>query len=200
MDMSTSRKIPATLSFLFFMTILTGLLYPALVTAVAQLAFPARANGSLVSLNGRVVGSGLLAQKFESARFFRPRPSASDFAYVGAGPSNLGPTSAALSKAVAERRAAFSSDFGLPPAAVPEDMLYASASGLDPDISPEAALAQAGAVAAARNLGEDGKRALVEAIEGLAEASTTVLGPPRVNIVSLNVLLETDPRFADKGR
>lgn len=194
--MSASRKMPTALLFLVAMTILTGVLYPALVTAVAQLAFPARANGSLVSLGGKVVGSALIAQKVESPRYFRPRPSASDFAYVGAGPSNLGPASADLAKAVSDRRAAFAAAFGVSPGSVPEDMLYSSGSGLDPDISLESALDQAPAVAKARGLGPERLAALEAEVRKAAERTASLLGPPRVNVVSLNALMEADPRFA----
>lgn len=190
--MKLLAKIPKSISFLLGMTILTGLLYPAAVTLVAQLAFPSKANGSLLVMKGAVRGSKLLAQKFESARFFHARPSASDYAYIGSGASNFGPVSADLAKAVADRRAAWRKEFGSEP---PADMLYASASGLDPDVSLETALAQVDSVAAARGLGADSRSALVAELRKRAADATTLLGPPRVNVVSLNALLETDPIF-----
>jgi K+-transporting ATPase ATPase C chain len=175
------------------MTILVGVLYPALVTAVAQLAFPAKANGSLAVIGGKVRGSTLLAQKFESPLYFRPRPSASDYAYIGAGASNLGPISGDLAKAVVDRRAAWKKGFGKD---APEDMLYSSASGLDPDISLEAALAQVSSVAAAR-AGTSGRpepagleAAIAAELRKRAAAATTLIGPPRVNVVSLNAWLD----------
>jgi potassium-transporting ATPase KdpC subunit len=185
--MSVLAKIPKSITSLFWMTVLTGILYPATVTLVAQLAFPGKANGSLLIMEGAVRGSTLLAQKFESPRFFRARPSASDYAYVGSGASNLGPVSADLAKAVADRSAAWAADFGTK---APQDMLYASASGLDPDISLEAALAQVDGVVAARGLGVDARSALVAAIRTAAERSATLIGPPRVNVLSLNAFLE----------
>jgi K+-transporting ATPase ATPase C chain len=185
--MSVLGKIPKSIGFLFWMTVLTGVLYPAAVTLVAQLAFPDKANGSLLVMDGRVRGSILLAQKFESPRFFRARPSASDYAHVGAGASNLGPVSADLAKAVADRSAAWAGVFGT---RAPEDMLYASASGLDPDISLEAALAQVDRVAAARSLSSDAKASLLSAIRSAARRSATPIGPPRVNALSLNAFLE----------
>jgi potassium-transporting ATPase KdpC subunit len=187
------KKIPKSITFLFWMTVMLGVAYPAVVTFASQLIFPRRANGSLIVMKGEVRGSSLLAQKFESPRFFQARPSASDYAYVGAGASNLGSVSADLAKAVAARRAAWEKGFGAP---APEDMLYASASGLDPDISLEAALAQAGRVAAARSLGPDARAALDAAIRAAAAGAAGPIGPPRVNVVSLNALLETDPAFA----
>jgi K+-transporting ATPase ATPase C chain len=191
--MNALRGIPKSLRFLFFMTILVGVLYPAFVTLVAQVVFPRRANGSLLAIGGEVRGSTLLAQKFESPGYFHPRPSASDYAYVGAGASNLGPISGDLAKAVAGRRAAWAGDQGGPP---PEDMLYASASGLDPDISLEAALGQAHRVALARSgAGAAAAGAALEAalrleIKRRAEKATSLIGPPRVNVVSLNAWLE----------
>jgi potassium-transporting ATPase KdpC subunit len=192
-------KIPKSITFLLGMTILTGALYPAAVTLVAQLAFPSKANGSLLLVGGAVRGSILLAQKFESPAYFRARPSASDYAYIGAGASNLGPVSADLAKAVADRRAAWAKDFGAggsPQAAAPEDLLYASASGLDPDISLEAALAQAPRVAAARaGAGPNGAglgAALTEEIRRRAAGATSLIGPPRVNVVSLNAWLDRE--------
>jgi potassium-transporting ATPase KdpC subunit len=195
--MSVLDKIPKSITFLLGMTILTGVLYPAAVTLVAQLAFPSEANGSLLVMKGAVRGSRLLSQKFESPRFFQARPSASDYAYVGAGASNLGRVNADLAKAVADRRAAWLEKFGTEP---PEDMLYASASGLDPDISLEAALSQAGRVSAARSLGVDSRAALEAAIRREAADSASLIGPPRVNATFLNALLETDPEFASANR
>ncbi len=199
--MDVLKKIPKSITFLLGMTILTGVIYPAAVTLAAQLAFPGKANGSLLVVKGEVRGSTLLAQKFESPRFFQARPSASDYAYVGAGASNLGRVSADLAKAVADRRAAWQARFGAAggSSAASEDMLYASASGLDPDISLEAALAQAGNVAKARGLSPAAEAALVGEIRGEAKRATGLIGPPRVNVVSLNALLETDPAFGGNG-
>ena len=196
--MKALARIPASIRFLILMTILTGVLYPAAVTLIAQLAFPGAAGGSLIVQGGKVRGSRLLAQKNESPRFFRSRPSASDFAYVGAGASNLGPVSADLAKAVADRRAAWKRDFG---STASEEMLYASASGLDPDISPEAALAQVDRVLAARGLGSEARSALEGAIHRAAADSSSLIGPPRVNTTLINALLEVDPSFsaAHKG-
>jgi len=193
--MRTRAKAIVPLRFLLAMTVLLGVAYPAVVTAVCQLAFPAKANGSLVATGGAIRGSYLLAQAFESPRYFKPRPSATDYAYVGAGASNLGPTSAALAAKAAERGEAWRVAFGT---SAPEEMLYASASGLDPDIGVEAALAQAPSVAAARGI--DGVRlaALEVEIRREAELEAGPLGPPRVNVVRLNELLDTDPSY--RGR
>jgi potassium-transporting ATPase KdpC subunit len=185
--MTALSRIPKSITFLFWMTLLTGLAYPALVTLAARLAFPRQAGGSLLVIDGRVRGSSLLAQKFESPRFLRSRPSASDYAYVGAGASNLGPVSADLAKAVASRRAAWRESFG---AEAPEEMLYASASGLDPEISLEAALAQLPRVAAARGLDARARDSLAAAIRSQAGRSASPIGLPRVNVLLINLMLE----------
>jgi potassium-transporting ATPase KdpC subunit len=185
--MSVLNKIPKSITFLLGMTILTGLLYPAALTLAAQLAFPAKANGSLLVVGGAVRGSTLLAQKFESPRYFQARPSVSDYTYVGAGSSNQGSVSAALAQAAADRRRAWRENFGTEPT---EDMLYASASGLDPDISLGAALAQADLVAVARGLGDAAKADLVAELHKRAAEATSLIGPPRVNVVSLNAWLD----------
>lgn len=190
-------KVPASISFLLAMTLLLGFAYPALVTGIAQLAFPKEANGSLLVVDGAVRGSRLLAQDFSSPAFFRARPSATAYTYIGAGGSNLGPTSAALAKAVADRRAAWESSFG--PAA-PADMLYASGSGLDPDISLEAALAQVSSVAKARALDAKAEAELEKVVRDEAARSASPIAAPRVNVVELNAIAATDPRFAGRGR
>ena len=170
-------------------TLLTGVAYPLLVTGIAQLAFRDKAGGSLVRREGRIVGSALLAQRFESRRYFWPRPSAGDYATVPSGASNLGPTSAALQSNVLARAAAFRAAHGLPAdAPVPADMLFASGSGLDPHISPEAAGAQVQRVAAARGL-------RAERVEGLLRPFIEPpqfggLGEPRVNVLLLNLALD----------
>jgi K+-transporting ATPase, c chain len=179
------------------MTALLGLAYPALVLGVAELAFPDRANGSLIVSGGKVRGSYLLAQDFESPRFFEARPSATGYAYIGSGASNLGPTSAALAKAAAERKAAWEARFG---SAAPEEMLYASGSGLDPDISLEAAMQQLESVAMARGFGPEERSRLEGAIRSLSRSGNGLSAPPRVNVTALNALLETDPAFAGRGR
>jgi potassium-transporting ATPase KdpC subunit len=190
-------KVPTSLAFLVAMTLLVGVAYPAAVAGIARLCFPTRAGGSLIVENGTVRGSTLLAQDFASPRHFKARPSATDYAYVGAGASNLGPTSAALAKAVGERRRSWEAAYGVP---APEEMLYASASGLDPDISLEAALAQVPAVSAARGLDGEARNALAEEIRREYELSATLIGPPKVNVVSLNARIDAIPALSGDGR
>jgi K+-transporting ATPase ATPase C chain len=170
-------------------TILTGLAYPLIITGLAQLAFRDKANGSLVRRDGKVVGSELLAQKFQSPRYFWPRPSADDYATVPSGASNLGPTSAALRSNVTANAAAIRAANKLPAdARIPSDLLFASGSGLDPHISPDAARLQVARVAAARNVSEDSIKALVEKF--VEPPQFGFLGEPRVNVLLLNLALD----------
>ena len=199
--MKLLKRIPTSIAFLFWMTILVGVLYPLAVTGIAQLAFRAKANGSLVVIGGQVKGSRLLAQEFKSGRFFKPRPSATGYAYIGSAGSNLARTNAALGKAVKDRDEAWLAAFGRLAISqrAPADMRYASGSGLDPDISLEAALGQLDSVGIARGFSVLQKTALEDAIRKAAASKTTIVGSPRLNVVELNVRLESDPLFAVSG-
>lgn len=163
------------------LTLLTGVVYPLAITGVAQLLFRKQANGSAVMANGKLVGSELLAQKFESPRYFWPRPSAADFATVPSGASNKGPTSADLKKSIEERRARFGTE-------APVELITASGSGLDPDISPEAAYLQVGRVASARGLASSRLTKLVG--DSIEPPQFGFLGEPRVNVLRLNLALD----------
>ena len=167
---------------------LCGVLYPLAVTAIARVAFPSQATGSVVADSaGQPVGSALLAQKTGSSRYFWPRPSAAGYATVASGASNLAPTSAKLHAAVRERAAALRAAHGLPAdAPVPADLLLASGSGLDPHISPAAAEFQAARVAAARSVSVDTIRAVIAA---RVEAGGS-LGEDRINVLLLNLDLD----------
>jgi K+-transporting ATPase ATPase C chain len=175
-------------------TIVAGVMYPMLITLIAQAAFKNKAEGSLVTRDGKIVGSALMAQQFQGTNYFWPRPSACGY---GTGPtglaassgSNLGPTSGALRTNVMNNAAAFISGNNLPAdTVVPADMVFASASGLDPHISPEAARLQISRVAAARGLREDKVKALVTRFTEPPQWG--FLGQARVNVLLLNVALD----------
>ena len=173
------------------LTVLTGLLYPLVVTGVAQGLFSSRANGSLVKVNGRVVGSSLLGQRFTHLTYFLPRPSQAGDGYDGlsSGASNLGPSNPALLKTIHDRAVAYRRQNGMSrTAAVPVDAVTASASGLDPDISPQTAELQVARVAKARLLPQQQVRALVAA--NTQERALGILGEPRVNVLALNLALD----------
>lgn len=191
--MQIARQALTAVVMVLAMTALTGLAYPLAMTAAAQVLFPRQANGSLVTrADGSVLGSDLLGQNFAAPGYFHPRPSAAGpdgYDATASGGSNLGPTSAKLVGQVAERVAAYRSENGLPDAAaVPADAVTASASGLDPDISPANAYLQAARVALARKLSVEQVRALVDrTTEG---RFLGLLGEPRVNVLRLNLALD----------
>ncbi len=179
------------LTLLLLLTLLTGAAYPALVTGLAQGLFPKAANGSLVTVAGRVVGSTLIGQSFTDPGHFWGRPSAlapRPYDASTSGGSNLGPTNPALAQAVAERVAALRAADPGNAAPIPIDLVTASASGLDPDVSPAAALWQVPRVARARGLPEATVRALVE--ERIQPPTFGLLGAPRVNVLALNLALD----------
>ena len=190
---------PAIVMLALF-TLLTGLVYPLAVTGIAEVALPRQANGSLIEKNGVVVGSALIGQNFKSERYFHPRPSATtdtdpndssktiDAPYNAANSSgsNLGPTSQKLVDRVKAGVMAWRALAGAGPA--PADAVTTSASGLDPDVSPETALGQVPAVAKARGLPEGQVRALAEA--AIERPALGFIGEPRVNILRLNLALD----------
>jgi K+-transporting ATPase ATPase C chain len=175
------KTIIQSLRIYLVLTLLTGILYPLAMTGVAQLLFPKQANGSRTFENSKLVGSDLLVQKFESPRYFWPRPSSADYATVPSGASNKGPTSADLKKSIDERRGKVGKD-------APVDLLTASGSGLDPHISPEAARLQLARVAAARNMSIQQIAKIVD--QTIEAPQLGFLGEPRVNVLKLNLALD----------
>lgn len=190
------KTIVTALRILLVLTLLTGVLYPLGVTLLAQVIFPEQATGSLVAVNGQVIGSHWIGQANQAEGYFWPRPSAVGYmegsaqgAPASSGASNLGPTSAALAEQVQRRAALLRAANELAPdAAIPADMILASGSGLDPHISPEAARLQIERVARSRGLAPAAVAALVEQhVEG---AQFGLLGSPRVNVLRLNLALD----------
>jgi K+-transporting ATPase ATPase C chain len=187
------QLVPALVALIAF-TVLCGVLYPLVVTGVAQVAFSDAADGSLVERDGRVVGSSLIGQSFAGAEWFHPRPSAAGDGYDGlaSSPSNLGPTNPDLLDAIDERLRAYRAENGLSSSEpVPPDAVTASGSGLDPHISPENARLQAPRVAEARGLEVDDVLALVESHTD--DRVLGVLGDARVNVLELNLALDAAP-------
>lgn len=185
---------PALILFLI-LSVVTGLLYPGLITAIAQAVFPAEANGSLVVHDGKVVGSHLIGQNFADPKHFWGRPSATapmTYNAASSGGSNQGPLNPALEDAVKARIEALKASDPTQAAPIPVDLVTASASGLDPHISPAAALWQVPRIARERKLPEAAVRDLVNRhTEG---RQWGVFGEPRVNVLALNLALDREAR------
>ncbi|MGY3075581.1 K+-transporting ATPase ATPase C chain [Bradyrhizobium sp. LM6.10] len=194
------REIRPAIVLLLVLTVITGLAYPLAMTAIAGALFPARAQGSLIEKDGKVVGSALIGQEFKDDKYFHGRPSATlapdpndstktvpaPYNAANSGGSNLGPTSKALADRLKEDVDKLRGENSN--AAVPVDLVTTSASGLDPDISPEAAQFQVPRVAKARNMPEDTLKQLVaSATQGRLLG---LLGEPRVNVLALNLALD----------
>jgi potassium-transporting ATPase KdpC subunit len=194
------REIRPAIVVLVALTLITGLAYPLAMTGIAQVIFPHRSQGSMIERNGQVIGSALIGQVFTSDKYFHGRPSATTAAdpndptktvptpynAANSGGSNLGPSNKALIDRVQGDLDKLKQEN--PSAAIPADLVTTSASGLDPDISPEAAFFQVPRVAKARNLPEDRVRQLVdEYVEG---RFLGLLGEPRVNVLLLNLALD----------
>jgi potassium-transporting ATPase KdpC subunit len=184
-------KAIKTCLLVFIVTVvLTGLLYPALITVIAQTVFKDMAQGSIVKNNGKIVGSYLIAQKFDKDKYFWPRPSAVDYSPMPSGGSNLSATSKALRETIRSRKISLlASDRSKKEVQIPSDLIYASGSGLDPHISPASALFQSDRVAKARHIA---KKKLIELINKATEKRyLSIFGEPRVNVLKLNLLLDS---------
>lgn len=182
----TSIKI-----FLVF-TILTGILYPLLITGIGQLAFPKQVNGSLIMKDGHLIGSAMIGQKFTDSSYFHPRPSASDYNAVPGLASNAGPTDIRMKERVLERRQQFLAENGLDSTAeVPAEMLTASGSGLDPHISFRAAMLQVNRISKARGFTRTQYEELKQlVIDHTEKPQWGILGEQRVNVLLLNLDLD----------
>ena len=174
------------------LTVLCGIVYPLLITGIAQVVFPSKANGSLIVQDNKLIGSELIGQKFDSEIYFRSRPSATGYSLMPSGGSKFGPTSSELKQLVADRTAQWiKSNPTSDPEKIPSEMLLASASGLDPHISPKAALLQVDRIVKARNLDDSKKQQLLKSISEISEAPQfSFLGENRINVLVLNLALD----------
>lgn len=181
-------QIRSSLTLFLLLTILTGIFYPLAVTAVAQALFPFQANGSFIIVNGKTLGSELIAQPFDAPGYFWGRPSAAGYNASASSGSNLGPNNPALVEAVRARIEALKAADPENTAPIPVDLVTASASGLDPHISLEAALYQVERIAKVRGLDEAAVKALVE--QHTEGRQFGFLGQRRVNVLKLNLALD----------
>jgi K+-transporting ATPase ATPase C chain len=185
------QQLGTGFKMMLVLTVLTGLLYPGVVTGLCQVLFPARANGSLIVANGHVIGSELIGQNFKRPEYFQPRPSAAGndgYDPMASGASNLGPTSQKLADRVKDSVASFRKNNPDYTGPIPADLVTASGSGLDPDISPASAEAQAARIAKARGIP-------VEQVRNLIAGHTRgrdlgFMGDPRVNVLEINLALD----------
>jgi K+-transporting ATPase ATPase C chain len=185
------------------LTVLTGLIYPGVVTALSKLIFPSYAKGSLIEVDGKVIGSELIGQKFARPEYFHGRPSAAGDGYNAgnSGASNFGPTNEKLASRVRADVAQFRKENPAYMGLLPADLLTMSGSGLDPHISPASAYAQVPRVARARGVSEDTVRQLVAST--IEESQLGFLGEPRVNVLKLNLALDketTETQSAQKSQ
>jgi len=194
------REIRPAIILLLALTLITGLIYPLAMTAIAGVIFPKQAQGSLIEKDGKVVGSALIGQEFKDDKYFHGRPSATTapdpndstktvpapYNAANSGGSNLGPTSKALADRMKEDVEKLKAEN--PSQSVPVDLVTTSGSGLDPDISPEAALFQVPRVAKARNMSEDKVRDIIA--KNTQGRFLGLLGEPRVNVLQLNLALD----------
>jgi K+-transporting ATPase ATPase C chain len=196
------RTLIVAIKMTIALTVLTGLIYPIVMVGVSRVVFPAQAQGSLIVRDGKVVGSSLIGQNFSKPGYFHSRPSAAgDKGYdaSASGASNLGPTNKALIEAVKSRlKGVLEENPGVSPAQVPIDLVTASGSGLDPEISLAAAQLQVPRVAKARGLGEEQVQKLVE--QSTRDRYLGILGEPGVNVVALNLALDRAAPVASQAR
>jgi K+-transporting ATPase ATPase C chain len=186
------KQLLITLKYFVAITIVTGLIYPFVITLISILVFPGKAAGSLIEKDGKIIGSELIGQKFESDKYFWSRPSAIDYNPAPSSGTNLGPTSAKLKQLYEDRKKIFIEKNMINDAsAIPNEMFFASASGVDPHISPLSAILQVERVAKTRNFDQSKKEKLIQLIDSLTEKPQFgFLGNSVVNTLLLNLELD----------
>ena len=186
------KTIIISLKIFLFFIVLTGIIYPLFITGIAQLAFPSKANGSLIARNNKIVGSELIGQRFDSIIYFSSRPSAISYNPLPSGGTNFGLTNAKLKHSVDSLKNHFIVFNQLDGNTnVPSEMLFSSASGLDPHISPKAALLQVERIAKSRQFDDSKKQLLLQSIAELSQSPQyLVLGEQRINVLLLNLKLD----------
>ena len=186
--MNMLKELRPAILITFVLTIITGILYPLAVTGIAQTIFHKQANGSLIERDGKVIGSEIIGQNFAKPEYFHPRPSQNSYDAANSGGSNLGPTNPALADRLKKDAETFRKDNPDYTGPIPADAITASGSGLDPEISPANALAQAARVAKTRGASTDAVQSLVAV--NTQQRDLGVLGEPRVNVLKLNMALD----------
>ncbi len=190
--MAMRKQTIIGLKFLIVMTFLTGIIYPLIMTGIAQLIFPSKANGSIIVKDGKIIGSELIGQKFDSNIYFWGRPSFIGYNPIPSGASNFGPTSETLKKQVSARLILFAKMNSISDlSTIPKEMIFASGSGLDPHISPLAALLQVDRISRIRHLDNIQRAQLLKKIGDLTERPQFLfLGEERINVLILNLELD----------
>jgi len=186
------KIIITSIKFLLLMTIVTGIIYPFFIFGIAKIFFPVKSNGSLIEVNQIIIGSELIAQKFDSSTYFQSRPSAIDYQPMPSGASNFGPTSRKL-KDISDslRKAYLKKNMLSENTKIPSDAIFSSGSGIDPHISPMNAFLQSGRISNERNYDTNKKKQLTELINRLTEKPQFgFLGEPRINVLKLNLELD----------
>jgi K+-transporting ATPase ATPase C chain len=186
--MNMLKELRPAILITFILTIITGILYPLAVTGIAQTIFHKQANGSLIERDGKVIGSEIIGQNFTKPEYFHPRPSQNSYDAANSGGSNLGPTNPALADRLKKDAETFRKDNPDYTGPIPADAITASGSGLDPEISPANATAQAARVAKTRGASTDAVQNLVAI--NTKQRDLGVLGEPRVNVLKLNMALD----------
>lgn len=186
------KTIINSILMLLVLTILTGIIYPLAMTGLGIFLFPEKANGSLYKIQNTIIGSELIGQKFTSPKYFWGRPSAVDYNPMPSGASNYGPTSKVLLDSVNARTRFIQKTTNINNTVeIPKELLFASASGVDPDISPEAARFQINRIAIERNFTSEQKKKLAQLVENsIEQPQFGFLGEPRVNVLKLNINLD----------